>query len=611
MYSSQKDISCISATATSLRIQWSDIQCPEEEFEGYEIKGKCNSDDSFKTFGKKIKETEFTLRNLKTNTCYEIRIYSVIDGDATKLYTIKANTKPSLIPSLIQHSMLLWEKPKIYKLEPFKRIQYTEELRELHMFLEYKPLPIFKSTMNEKTILFVGSTGSGKSTLVDAMINYVVDVPFRDDCRFRMVDLTDVETKNSKSQVSSQTSVVTCYRIPSKEGFNTDFQLNIIDTPGFGDTRGKEFDKRIRNMIETLFQQSITTLDAVCIVLPLSSNRLTEAQGQVFSNIVGLFAKNIEKNIFAMITNDDGGDPQCLNALKTAGIPVKEYFRFNNSDVFSTNPSEKLWNNRAENFVKFFKLLENVEKQCLKDSIQVHTTQARLRVQLERVQDSIRIQVQTINNIRNESRVMEKYKIEIETNKDFKYTEIECVHELTYSRERCLNCPECKTTCHTGCWVFADFLIPSCESMQKSKCVICKKKCDSSVHKREYNKYVLKNVEVIKTKEDLEQKYKCAVAEKEKHTSLLEKEKLSLKQSLEELDSMLSQVSEWIRQLNKIALKSENRTIQTFLQELIVIESTAQQPQFEQRIDTIKRMKENLEQNKKLVDSMSELLQIK
>lgn len=50
--------------------------------------------------------------------------------------------------------------------------------------------------------MLVGATGSGKSTLIDGMINYITDVSWDDDFRFTLVDLTDEEKKRFKNQVN-------------------------------------------------------------------------------------------------------------------------------------------------------------------------------------------------------------------------------------------------------------------------------------------------------------------------------------------------------------------------------------------------------------------------
>lgn len=50
--------------------------------------------------------------------------------------------------------------------------------------------------------MLVGSTGSGKSTLVDGIANYITGVSFEDSFRFKMVTLEDDE-KKTHNQVKS------------------------------------------------------------------------------------------------------------------------------------------------------------------------------------------------------------------------------------------------------------------------------------------------------------------------------------------------------------------------------------------------------------------------
>jgi ABC-type lipoprotein export system ATPase subunit len=49
--------------------------------------------------------------------------------------------------------------------------------------------------------MLVGATGSGKSTLIDGIINYITDVSWDDDFRFSLVDLTEDEKKKQTNQV--------------------------------------------------------------------------------------------------------------------------------------------------------------------------------------------------------------------------------------------------------------------------------------------------------------------------------------------------------------------------------------------------------------------------
>ncbi len=101
-----------------------------------------------------------------------------------------------------------------------------------------------------KTILVMGATGSGKTTWINAMVNYVLGVEWDDPFRFILVD----ENLRGGSQANSQTQEVTAYDLHYQDGFRIPFSLTIVDTPGFGDTGGIAQDKEITTAIEELFR---------------------------------------------------------------------------------------------------------------------------------------------------------------------------------------------------------------------------------------------------------------------------------------------------------------------------------------------------------------------
>jgi septin family protein len=101
-----------------------------------------------------------------------------------------------------------------------------------------------------KTILLMGATGSGKTTMINAMINYILGVEWDDPFRFVLVD----EDVRGGNQAHSQTHGVTAYDIHYQNGFRIPFSLTIVDTPGFGDTGGIARDKEITSAIQQLFE---------------------------------------------------------------------------------------------------------------------------------------------------------------------------------------------------------------------------------------------------------------------------------------------------------------------------------------------------------------------
>lgn len=581
----------------------------EKSYEYFEIKYR-NTKKEPKFNIKNIRHTvenEITLCNLEGNTEYEVKGFIIRDGESNKIFDKVFRTKQSSIPDLIKLSVEVWTTPMIYKLPCFIHELDKGNLRDCHIISDYKQPKFRDASSNEKNVLIVGATGSGKSTLIDAMINHIVDVSFGDGCRFKMIDLTDDEKRNEGKEMLSQTTTTTCYRIPRRDGFSIDFSLNIIDTPGFNDTGGKSFDKKIPIQIRKLFESVIHCLHAVCIVVPLSSARLTEAESWVFNNILSLFGSNIKNIIYPCITFDDGGDTKCLAALEAAGIPYVEYFRFNNSDLFVKAPVETIWNNRRQSFENFFSTIGHNDPQCLKNSEKVLKTRAYVTIQLENIQEKIRIQVNLVNTIKNEGRLLKRFESEIESNKDFNYEESVPKKVRTKSKKASVNCKVCEESCHKKCNVPFDLLVRFCEAFARGECTICKNKCKTDDHKREEFEYETVFENIKRTKEDLEKKYKVAKEGQEMHKSMMENEKMKLRTSIQELKDTLTNVEALISSLNKIALKTEHFSIEKYLDELIDLEQTKQEAEFPARIDFISKIKNTLKSNGRLDELIQEL----
>lgn len=213
-------------------------------------------------------------------------------------------------------------------------------------------------------------------------------------------------------QFESQTSSVTVYRIPRMKGLKISCGINIIDTPGFNDTR-KDFDKRITAQIKELFERGITHLDAILIVLPLATKRLTPGQKHIFSSILDMFGHDIEDNIFVTLTHDDSGEEHtCLSVLRNADVPFKDYFRFNNAKIFSKSKSSEetinmeFWKKRTDNFSILFKTLEKTRQIAITSSIKVMRARYMLEIQLKALEDVLSQQAQYIANYKEDKIVI-------------------------------------------------------------------------------------------------------------------------------------------------------------------------------------------------------------
>lgn len=101
-----------------------------------------------------------------------------------------------------------------------------------------------KTETCEKVIMLVGATGSGRTTLINVMLNYILGVKASDDFRVKLID------EIYESQACSHTRYITAYTIHHRPWFEIPFSLTIIDTPGFDSTEGIVRDRFVTNSLE-------------------------------------------------------------------------------------------------------------------------------------------------------------------------------------------------------------------------------------------------------------------------------------------------------------------------------------------------------------------------
>ena len=74
-------------------------------------------------------------------------------------------------------------------------------------------------------LLVVGATGSGKTTLINFMVNHLFGIKFEDSYRFKLIHESD-----NPNQAHSQTQQVTAYRLNHHDIMKFPHTLTIIDT---------------------------------------------------------------------------------------------------------------------------------------------------------------------------------------------------------------------------------------------------------------------------------------------------------------------------------------------------------------------------------------------
>ncbi|KAG7217351.1 hypothetical protein INR49_021628, partial [Caranx melampygus] len=520
--------------ANSITLTWSTPSVQKcKSVKGYIIEFKEEKSSQWQSTDTREEVYTFTLKNLKHNSVYSIRMRTDVGvglsqpGDELKIKTKKEpvdNIEFTLRPG----------DPPVYLLN-LKQAGHGQFNKKVFGRTPAK-------NPSNKTIMVVGATGSGKTTLINGMINYILGVDWEDDYRFKLID-----EQTHKSQACSQTSEVTAYQICHRDGFQVPYSLTIIDTPGYGDTRGITQDKKITDKIREFFsvKGGIDSIDAVCFVVQSALARLTHTQKYIFDAILSIFGKDIARNIVALVTFADGKSPPVLEAIKAAEIPSATnpdgsvlHFKFNNSVLFAKNTGSQageddfdhmFWKMGKVSMKTFFTHLSNMEPQSLTLTKEVLQERQQLEATIEGLQPIIRKGLSNMEEINMTKAALKNHETHMEENKDFEYETVdESIIKIDLQpRTYVTNCLTCNSTCHFPCG------IPKDED---------KRGIDTQ------------RVTVKKTYQELKKKYEEALGEKMNKEKIMRQLEVEYEQVQKKVIEMMGTSIKCLKRLKEIAL---------------------------------------------------------
>jgi GTP-binding protein EngB required for normal cell division len=429
----------------------------------------------------------FFLRTLgyrPPTTSSEMQIVAVPQVDQSK------PPPPAGIPQtfpLVPGSMFIENRKglKIYKfphilLKPDPRYPGARVIEEHHLH-------------SAKYVIMLGQTGTGKTTTINAAVNYLQGVHPSDDFRYELI----VEDTR-KDQSKSQTSEPNIYCVPSQIGYPWTI---IIDTPGYGDTGGMDMDAKIDQMLYQLFKIDVSMIHLICFVIKASVNRIGAMENYVYGQVLKLFGKDVADNFLFLITFCDGGNVQAEPSLVADSSIVAPIIKdlqnksitwnckFNNSAVFQPVDmndlfSKPFWDLYQKGMHEFFHKLCEIKEKSLTMTNEVIFERAQLDTLLVDMQSYFQKQLAESRSLKKVLNEFETCYASLESNSNF---EIETSEPIKIKQPikngtHTTYCTKCDHTCHRVCQHGPFWSKLLCECMSYGSCVVCPGKCGFIYH---------------------------------------------------------------------------------------------------------------------------------
>lgn len=175
------------------------------------------------------------------------------------------------------------------------------------------------SSEDDKTLLLFGPVGSGKTSAITSMMNFLYDVKKENNFRFVLDEHVNATT-GLTAYVFNHTVLP--------------YNVTVVDTPGVEDRMGN---KTVSRLIKQWFEKELLEsgafrLDAISIVLKHDENQLGWPFIYELADVKRMFGDDLKTNVLPIITNSEVlPQPIAIKSLTQANISFLEYYKVNNS----------------------------------------------------------------------------------------------------------------------------------------------------------------------------------------------------------------------------------------------------------------------------------------
>ena len=483
-------------------------------------------------------EKDYSLKDILKNQTIYLKCNKIIDEEPGPKPTPKTEPEHESTPlkkKKIDFSKYKEVKNKEFDSENIKLYRYSEVKEESkhervyeYFYDEFTDVNDFKEAY---IVLFCGKTGDGKSTAINAFFNIVKGVRLEDEYRFILIN----EKEKDGGQAVSQTDGVHLYYL---KDYNNK-PIIIIDSQGYGDTRGPKEDEKITKAFSYVFTDLIDHINVACFISKATNNRLDTLTKYIFSSVTSLFSEDISENfiILATFANSEtmkkgpafiksiNQDADFLNINKRMD-KENYWYAFDSKCLFDDDINNKLTKYSYEQIYKLYE--EKIKKlfpKGTKESGQIVNNRENLKIEINNLNTTFKNLITEQGNLKEKERIInegntkiwdlekkikdvedkKKYLKPEELEKEIKKVNEECnktLNELSHktrlekkkkligdSNNKYTHCDQCEENCHNPCDCWFSFTtrckIYPIIGDKCSKCGHSKK-----VHKQENYHYI-------------------------------------------------------------------------------------------------------------------------
>ena len=658
------------------------IKLKSSETSGFEIKvllneknicsKNCPKTENLKSFRESLKneiKENFKFLDQDGNDVDEgdeeyLKLEDILKNDIIKLKSNNSNTPNNLTEKKELNPTP--EETNNMKERPVLDLSNYEEIRKQEDLVIYRYSNIERKSDHELVyqyfydrfdlndynfayvILFVGKTGDGKSTAINAFFNIIKGIKIEDKYRFILIE----EKEKEKGQAESQTDGVHLYYL---RDYNNE-PIIIIDSQGYGDTRGIAYDEKINEAFRYVFGSVINHINTVAFIAKATNNRIDVLTKYIFSCVTSLFAGDVSENFIILATHANRDcikeGPKFAETIKTDAVFLKLdekidkrwWYAFDSKCIFEDD-IDKLTKFSFSELNDFYE--EKVKKlppKDIKQSSEVLNERRELSIQVNKLTETFKDLLVKQENLNKKDKAIEedtKKITEIENiltvrkeqiahlkpeDQERAYNELnnelnQRINQLKSQKEtitrknlatsnkKTTHCDTCKRNCHEYCDCYFQTLgrckVYNTHIFSENVCDICG--CVKSKHRQDNYHYIYEEVSQAKDNSEIEnqekERYEIEKRRIKQKAENEKKQKEGLNKVLYELESNKKRLENEknLKSKEKEKIKEEMVQITKEIQIIIV-----QLQRTSDKLNSIAMNKSHIKTQDDYIDSLSE-----